>query len=323
MTKRFLYLFILLQVLFSACSKPDVNQPQGEEPQAGEMEPLTVATYNVLKPAGRRTEMSMHNSTVLKTLAKAISETKADIIGFNELDESFIAGADFSLPAACKSIKDYNWDIQWPNDIKEDGSIKYSYANGFAYNKKKLKVEDCGYVWLSKEENEWYVKPSSAYLKAGSPERTCIWIKMTHIASKTQFWVFITHLPTSSQGGAANMAYVVNNFAKSKAKDAPSILLGDMNSTPGSYAYRLLCRYWRDGNVNNWGTMSGSSTNYYYPVEEYSPDNPGARIDHIMTRGCEAKDYRLIKTSYTGPDGNLWCPSDHLPVVATVTIEQN
>ncbi len=310
-------------MLFSACSKPDVNQPQGEEPQAGEMEPLTVATYNVLKPAGRRTEMSMHNSTVLKTLAKAISETKADIIGFNELDETFIAGADFSLPAACKSIKDYNWDIQWPNDIKEDGSIKYSYANGFAYNKKKLKVEDCGYVWLSKEENEWYVKPSSAYLKAGSPERTCIWIKMTHIASKTQFWVFITHLPTSSQGGAANMAYVVNNFAKSKAKDAPSILLGDMNSTPGSYAYRLLCRYWRDGNVNNWGTMSGSSTNYYYPVEEYSPDNPGARIDHIMTRGCEATDYRLIKTSYTGPDGNLWCPSDHLPVVATVTIEQN
>lgn len=321
MTRRFLYLFILLQVLFSACSKVSTDQPLGEEPLVGEMEPLTFATYNVLKPSGRRTEMNMYNSTVHKALGKAIIETKADFIAFNELDETLIAGGDLSIPSVCKTIKDYDWDIAWPNDIKEDGSIKYSYANGFAYNKKKLKVEQCGYVWLSKESNEWYVKPSSAYLKAGSPERTCIWIKMTHIASKTQFWVFVTHLPTSSQGGAANMAYVVNNFAKSKAGDAPSILLGDMNSAPGSYAYRLLCRYWRDGNENDWGTMSGSSSSYYYPVTEYPVGNTEKRIDHIMTRGCTASDYRIIKTTYTGSDGKQWCPSDHLPVVATITIE--
>ena len=314
---------MLVQVLFSACSER-IGQTELEEPQSGTMEPLTFATYNVLKPSGRRTEMDMNNSTVHKTLGKAVIDTKADFIAFNELDETLITGGEFSIPLVCKTIKDYDWEyLDWPNDIKEDGSIKYSYANGFAYNKKKLKVEDCGYVWLSKEENQWYVKPSSAYEKVGSPERTCIWIKMTHIASKTQFWVFVTHLPTSSQGGASNMAYVVNNFAKAKAGDAPSILLGDMNSAPGSYAYRLLCRYWRDGNENSWGTLSGSSSSYYYPVEEHTKDSPGTRIDHIMTRGCTASDYRIVKTTYTGSDGKQWCPSDHLPVVATVTIEQN
>lgn len=322
MIKKKLFILGALLVLLCSCEKPlntSGNNTPGEG--TGEMEPLTFATYNVLKPSGRRTEMSMYNTTVHKALGKAIIETKADFIAFNELDETLIKGGEFSLPLVCNSLKDYDWDITWPNDIKEDGSIKYSYANGFAYNKKKLKVEQCGYVWLSKDSNEWYVKSSSAYLKAGSPERTCIWIKMTHIASKTQFWVFVTHLPTSSQGGASNMAYVVNNFAKSKAGDAPSILLGDMNSAPGSYAYRLLCRYWRDGNENDWGTMSGSSSSYYYPVTEYPVGNTEKRIDHIMTRGCTASDYRIIKTTYTGSDGKQWCPSDHLPVVATITIE--
>ena len=116
------------------------------------------------------------------------------------------------------------------------------------------------------------------------------------------------------------MAYVVNNFAKAKAGDAPSILLGDMNSAPTSYAYRLLCRYWRDWNENTWGTMSGSSSSYYYPVDEYPNENTEKRIDHIMTRGCTASDYRLVKTTYTY-NGQQWCPSDHLPVVATITIE--
>ena len=320
MTRRFLYLMMLLQALFSACGER-IEQTELEEPQSGEMEPLTVATYNVLKPSGRCTEMSMTSATVVKTLAKAISETKADIIAFNELDETLIGSGEYSLPYACRSLKNYAWQIEWPNDIKNDGSLLYSYANGFAYDKTKLKVEDSGYVWLAKEGNEWFIKPSSAYEKVGSPERTCIWVKMTHIASKTQFWVFITHLPTDSQGGAANMAWVVNNFAASKAGDAPCILLGDMNSKPSSYAYRLLTRYWRDGNTNSWGTLSGSSSSYYETVDEYSTDRSDRRIDHIMTRGCEATDYRLVKTTYTASDGKRWCPSDHLPVVATVTIE--
>lgn len=322
MMQKKLFVVAAFLALFCACDKSlDSNGDNISGEGTGEMEPLTFATYNVLKPEGRRTEMSMHNSTVHKTLGKAIIETKADFIAFNELDETLLKGGEFSIPSVCNTLKDYDWNIAWPNDIKSDGSIKYSYANGFAYNKKKLKVEECGYVWLSKTENEWYVKPSSAYEKVGSPERTCIWIRMTHIASKTQFWVFVTHLPTSKQGGARNMAYVVNNFAKSKAGDQPSILLGDMNSAPGSDGYRMLCRYWRDGNANTWGTMSGSSTSYYYPVDEYTNGNTSSRIDHIMTRGCAATDYRLIKTTYKGSDGNYWCPSDHLPVVATITIE--
>jgi endonuclease/exonuclease/phosphatase family metal-dependent hydrolase len=305
-----------------ACGKDPQGQG-GEDPEDEFTGPvtLTVATCNVLKPSGRRTEMSMETQIVRKALYKSITETKADIIGFNELDENFISGARYALPVACVALQNFSWKLEWPNDIHENLSVSYSYANGFAYNNAKLTLEESGYVWLSKEEDAWYVKPESAYLKSGSPERTCLWARMTHKASKKEFWLFVTHLPTSSQGGAPNMALVVNHFASHKAGNAPAILTGDMNSAPGSDGYSNLTRYWQDGNRDaTWGTLSGSSTKYYYTVEEFSANRTDRRIDHIMTRGCKASGYHPVVVTYPY-GGNSWCPSDHLPVAATITIE--
>ena len=328
MRRQFSYILIILQVLLSACGKP-AEQPEDNPGGGGLVNPLhpgeevtlTVATCNVLKPKGRCTEMSMDTQEVRKTLAKSIAETNADIIGFNELDETLISGGRYSIPALCASIKDFKWMMEWPNDIHEGNSIlTYSYANGFAYNSAKLKLEQSGYVWLSKEENTWYIKSSSAYLNCGSPERTCIWAKFTHISTGKEFWLFVTHLPTDSQGGSYNMAKVVNSFAAHKAGTAPSILTGDMNSAPGSATYRALIGYWKDGNIDaTWGTLSGSSTNYYYTVDVFSDDRSDRRIDHIMTSGCTASDYRRIVVTYP-VDGAQWCPSDHLPVAATVKL---
>ena len=306
----------------AGCGKvsPEQQDPGGDDP-VETTATLTVATCNVLKPSGRRTEMSMETQIVRKALYKSITETRADIIGFNELDENFINGARYSLSTACTALQNFSWKLEWPNDIHEDASVTYSYANGFAYNNAKLTLEESGYVWLSKTEDVWYVKPSSAYLNVGSPERTCLWARMTHKASKKEFWLFVTHLPTSSQGGAANMAVVVNHFASHKAGSAPAILTGDMNSAPGSDGYKALTRYWQDGNRSaTWGTLSGSSTKYYYTVDDFTKDRSDRRIDHIMTRGCKATDYRTVVVTYTADDKS-WCPSDHLPVVATITIE--
>lgn len=328
MRRRLPYIFlIILQVLLAgACGKDVEEQKPGNNGglvnplPPGEEFTITVATCNVLKPKGRREEMSMDEQIVRKALANSIIETKADIIGFNELDETLIGGGRYSIPAACALLKDYKWKIEWPNKTQSGASVAtYSYANGFAYNSAKIKLEECGYVWLSKEENAWYNKASSAYQHSGSPERTCVWARMTHIASNKEFWLFVTHLPTSSQGGAYNMAKVVNNFAAHKAGSAPAILTGDMNSAPGSDAYRALTSYWKDGNsAATWGTLSGSSTSYYYPVDVYTSDRTDRRIDHIMTRGFTATDYSRVIVTYT-LDGTVWCPSDHLPVKATVT----
>jgi endonuclease/exonuclease/phosphatase family metal-dependent hydrolase len=312
----------LLQVLLGACGKT-VVPPEKEKEETPETGPvtLTVATCNVLKPSGRRTEMSMDDAIVRKALAQSVTKTGADIIGFNELDETLIGSGRYSLSGACTALRDFSWSLEWPNKTHQNSSVSYSYANGFAYNSANLKLEESGYVWLSKEEEAWYVKSSSAYSRAGNPDRTCIWARFTHKASAKTFWLFVTHLPTDSQGGSYNMAGVVNSFAAHKAGSTPAILTGDMNSALGSATYRRLIGYWQDGNVDaTWGTLSGSSKNYYYTADVFTRNRPDRRIDHIMTKGCTATDYAPVVVTYT-VNGQAWCPSDHLPVKATITIE--
>ena len=150
----------------------------------------------------------------------------------------------------------------------------------------------------------------------------CVWLwtKFRHKETGKTFWVFVTHLPTKSQGGQENMAKVVNRFAQQKAGDAPAILIGDMNANPSSETYGILTQSWKDGNNRQWGTMSGSSSSYYYPTATYSSNRPDRRIDHLMTRGCTASNYRTTIITYKVGNED-WCPSDHLPVTATVTIQ--
>ena len=263
----------------------------------------------------------MDDQKVRQALASTIATTQSDIIGFGELDATHLSNGKNSLQKICSAIRDYTWSLEWPNSIiSSNGSLSYSYSEGFAYNNKKLELLDKGYVWMSKTEDIYYEKPAPAYGKVGSPARTCIWTKFKHKETGKIFWVFVTHLPTKDQGGQENMSKVVNRFAQQKAGNDPAILIGDMNANPSSEAYKNLTSYWTDGNNQSWGTMSGSASNYYYPTSTYSNNRPDRRIDHLMTRGCTATKYRRTIITYK-VENEDWCPSDHLPVTATVTIK--
>ena len=322
--KKLIFGILVLQALFSACEKVgDENGGQNPEGGSAGQISLTVTTYNVLKPdasARHTTNMSMDDQKVRQALASTIATTQSDIIGFGELDATHLSNGKYSLQKICSAIRDYTWSLEWPNSISSNGSLSYSYSEGFAYNNKKLELLDKGYVWMSKTEDIFYEKPAPAYGKVGSPARTCIWTKFKHKETGKIFWVFVTHLPTKDQGGQENMSKVVNRFAQQKAGNDPAILIGDMNANPSSEAYKNLTSYWTDGNNQSWGTMSGSASNYYYPTSTYSNNRPDRRIDHLMTRGCTATKYRRTIITYkVGTED--WCPSDHLPVTATVTIK--
>ena len=318
--------------------EPVVPPGPGPQPQQKELVfQLKVATVNLLKPSGRRSEMSLEKEIVRGALGASIAETGASLIAFNELDDVFIAGWDelFSvIPSEAKeSFSSWEWSLEWPNDIKESGEVLYSYSNGFAYDSSVLELKECGYVWLSKEEGgKWYTDSAEAYKKVGSPERTCIWTRFVHRATGKEFHFFVTHLPTESQGGGETMAMNVLWFARSIVADGWQVLCGDFNSAPGSNdkPYNVLKASWSDayetvgaaGKLGPYatypGTLSGSSTKYYYTVSEFTKEREDRRIDHIMTRGgCTASTYSTVIHTYFY-DKKYWCPSDHLPVVATI-----
>ncbi len=305
---------------------------------------IKVAYYNILRPEKRSQDaLLLTNEVTYNALGRSILATGADLIGFGELDPGALPGG-FADLSAVASQAGYTWKLDWPNDISRsyhwgwNYSATCAYSNGFAYNPSVLRLEDSGYVWLQKNGTDTYSSARSAYEKAGSPERTVVWARFTHILSGAGFWFFVTHLPTASQGGGENMAGGVNAFTAEKAGDAPSILAGDLNSADSdvdgsnSAPIRILMQQWTDtydsaakagglGDCDTYnGTLSGSSESYYYTWKTFTKNRPDRRLDHIMTRGeLEAISYTTVRTTFSY-GGKVWCPSDHLPVVATIVI---
>ena len=133
------------------------------------------------------------------------------------------------------------------------------------------------------------------------------------------------------------MAGGVNAFAASKTAVNRRILVGDMNAATGSSAeagYNKLKEYWSDayetvnaaGNLASFyqtysGTQSGTGLNYLYSILQFCKNHPERRIDHIMTQGaCTATTYKTVRTTYEF-DSVTCAPSDHLPVVCTITLD--
>ena len=320
---------------------------------------ITVATYNVMRldddnrPADATTgdsngKIARPANAIVKdcaamqvALGQAIYNTAADIIGFQEIgDDMYASGQDYSLQdIAAAQGASYTWKLNFPGS--ESGN--YHYCNGFAYKSSVLTLNDSGKAWLRTGSNSYSTSSASG---SGDPNRYVVWGLFTHKVSGKQFYFFVTQLPTYGQDGGSgtsnlNMAGGVNAFAASKTAVNRRILVGDMNAAPGNNAeagYNKLKEYWSDsyetvnaaGNLASFyqtysGTQSGTGLNYLYSILQFCKNHPERRIDHIMTQGaCTATSYKTIRTTYsfgTGDDAVDCAPSDHLPVVCTITLD--
>ena len=245
-----------------------LNAEDGGEPTAAPPG-ITVATFNVYQQGSRessdRDYIYLTNEIVRTTLGKAIAETGADIIGFNELDSNFQNGNTYSIKslAEAQGFTGYTWELNHPDDIDEDGNwltgFSYStsnkYADGFAYKTSDFTVSDHNYVWISHtSDNTYYDSRSDAYGNSGGPETTCAYAKFKHKVSGKQFYFFVTHTTTLDHAGsevgaekvngkydpedpaiAARRLRIINNvkyFTSQKAGSLPYIVVGDFNFGP-------------------------------------------------------------------------------------------
>ena len=320
---------------------------------------ITVATYNVMRmdpenrpadatTAGENERLARPANAIVRdcvemqgALGQAIYNTAADLIGFNEIGpDMYASGQTYSLQdfAAAKGAS-YTWKLNFP----ASSSGNYHYCNGFAYKSSVLTLNESGKAWL-RYNSESY--STSSQTDSGDPNRTVVWAKFTHKVSGKVFYFFVAQLPTYSQDGGGgtsntNMAGGVNAFATAKAGSYPHILVGDMNSAPGhqnAAGYNKLMTYWTDayeavstaGNLapfyNTYsGTQSGTGENYHYTILKYTKNHPERRVDHILTHGaCTPQSYRTVRNVYEFGSGDaaVTCaPSDHLPVVAYITLD--
>ena len=292
------------------------------------------------RPAGA---ISSDNAAMREAFGKVIYNTQADIIGFNEIEETM------NEPGAANSVEDLakaqgcNYTYKFYSSSSSWwGGGKLSFANGFAYNANVLTLNDSGRAWYNDSNSNNYSTLSDN--GSGDPNRTYVWAKFTHKESGKVFWFFVTQLPTGASGNT-KAANGINKFAQSKAGSAPQILVGDMNNADNSShecyeGSQKLMTYWTDayyavedaGNLGSFyktycGTQSGTGKTYQYSILDFCKNHPERRIDRIFTKGgCTATTYKTIRTTYTfepelDTDIETYYPSDHLAVVCDVTLD--
>lgn len=301
------------------------------------------------------------NDAMREAFGKVIYNTRADVIGFNEIGETMDqSGEADSVEDLAKDQGCTDYTFKFFSSSKS-GIVDYS--NGFAYKSDVLELIESGRAWYNSFGSTNYNENDDS--KSGSPNRTYVWAKFTHKASGKQFYFFVTQLPTDKNPEEnAKAANGINNFAQYKAGSAPQILVGDMNNADVSShecyeGSQKLLDYWTDvyhslndsGNLLPFyqkycGTQSGTGKDYHYSVLVFCKNHPERRIDKIMTKGaCTATSYKTIRNTYTvhynGPayykgedengeptwveeqvDEDVACyPSDHLALVSYITLD--
>lgn len=311
---------------------------------------ITVATYNVFKQSERErlgaTHMYLTIPTVRNALGEAIVETRADIIAFNEIGDSFLSGT-YGLENLAESAglsNSYSWHLNHPDHIYEDFSllwityygVNYQFANGFAYDSNTLTMLDHNYVWFDESDGDYYGDRDHAYGHTNDPARTCVYARFRHIQSGKEFMFFVTHLPTEEHGYQSEAVVSLVNCVTDKSAGLPQICVGDMNVGSGNSVYTQLTNYWTDvydqlaadGNLAEFyrhfpGTTTGRKHSYE-DILNYMKSG-GRRIDHIFihngtTQNLKAKSYRTIRDTYEY-NGDVTLPSDHVPVVSHIIFE--
>lgn len=212
---------------------------------------------------------------------------------------------------------------------RDDGKQKGEYSAIF-YRKDKFKLLEQGNFWLSKDQT----KPNLGWDAVCI--RICTWGKFQDIASGQVFVMFNLHMDHIGVVAREQSAKLILEKIQQMPKETPVILTGDFNVDQFSPSYKLL---------NSSGILRDSydkSSFKYDPTGTFNNFHPessesNGRIDHIfLTKQFSVFNYGILTDTYrvkeTTPaddkpherkEGELSarCPSDHFPVMASVTIE--
>lgn len=189
---------------------------------------------------------------------------------------------------------------------RNNGKTKGEYVPVF-YLKTQWKALDKGTFWLSEQPD----LPSKGW-DATIP-RIVSWVKLQHLRSGRQVFVFNTHFDHRGKEARLKSAALLVKKVMEIAGQAAYVVAGDFNLSPEHPSYPVLTKAFNDtrntasdikGHVHTFGGFDASTL----------PTNP-SRIDFIFTdKGTKALAYDC-PTWLASPLRHL---SDHHPVICEV-----
>ncbi len=204
-------------------------------------------------------------------------------------------------------------DFAWVGIGREDGVRKGEFAAIF-YRRVRLTVLDQGTFWLSQTPDV----PGSLGWDAACV-RIVTWAKLRDTATDSVFFFYNTHFDHRGEQARQASARLLLKDVHTRAGAAPVIVVGDLNGDEQSPAYRLLTGDATDAPLRLRDAKTQSATPHQGPAGTFHAftGELRERIDYIFVSENIHVLRHATLTDYW--DSGRY-PSDHLPVVADVTL---
>ncbi|MFF1478440.1 endonuclease/exonuclease/phosphatase family protein [Streptomyces sp. NPDC058301] len=238
---------------------------------------LTVLTYNIHHGAG------VDDALALDRVARVVKDSGADVIGLQEVDRHYDARSDFVDQAA------------WLAD-RLGMHVVYGANLSVGPRRSGAPRREYGTAILSRFP---VVESHNTRLPRPRQGEQRGLLEADINVDGTAVRVLTTHLEHTSQTERLAQADAINSVIEGSSR--PTVLVGDLNATPGTREVRVLTRHLGDA----WRAV-GQGAGYTFDAR-----SPRKRIDYVLTSsGIVAQQADVIESD----------ASDHLPVSVDVTL---
>ena len=281
---------------------PPASIATGARPPAGSTAPpLRVMSFNIRydTPSDGPNAWPHRRDWV----AALIRFHAADVIGVQEALAHMLADLDTRLPGFARV-----------GVGRADGRALGEFS-AILYRTDRLELLDSGTFWLSPTPEV----PGSKGWDAAI-ERIATWAHFRDRATGCRHLHLNTHFDHVGEQARQESARLIRSRLSGLALNRPVIVTGDLNSDPSSAAYRILTRDSVTGAVPPLADgFHASRESHYGPTSTWTAFRaiePGRRIDYVLTSAeFTVLSHGILPDSW---DGRF--PSDHLPVLATLTL---
>lgn len=152
--------------------------------------------------------------------------------------------------------------------------------------------------------------------------RIVTWVYFKDKVNNTNFYAFNTHFDHRGSEARANSAKLIVQKIEEIAGNEPVVLTGDFNTTDDREPYSILTETERDGSdLVLYDGFYHSENGHHGPASTsngFEEIRPGRRIDYIFVNDSFNVMYHGSLTDVK--EGHF--PSDHLPVLAEIVLNQ-
>jgi len=286
---------LFLGVLAATCMLPSVASA-ADEVRASASE-LVIATYNLRFASNDAPNAWPGRRPVVKAL---LDRYQPDLIGTQE-------GLYQQLKDIAADQPDYDWI-----GLGRDGGSHGEFMAIF-YRRDRFAPLEYDHFWLSDTPE---VMASSTW--GNNVRRMVTWARFRDRVTGREFYFWNTHLDHEVQVAREKAAELIRQRSGRLPADLPLFLVGDFNSiAAANRAYDILTK--EAGLADTWFAAKERRNEDANSFTGFGPlRREGERIDWILARGAIAVRATEVVTFR---QGDQW-PSDHLPVVAWVTLQQ-